>query len=319
MLNTISIHTVIPTHGRCELLQRTLESLASADKPAGFERVWVIENGPQSGALDTYERMRNHLPLAYRHLPQPGRSPALQHAIEAIGQGLIIFLDDDVRVNQGFFNAYVDAALQHGDTCFFGGPLLIDYEKPPYDWLLDHLPASAKGWRPSDPKNPIDDQHHFLGANFAVFAQRVQKIGGFNPALGTGTAGDPVGEEVDLQDRLIRDDCSPIYVPNAQVWHYVPPNRCSPAWALRRLERIWLTSQLQRPIPSHDGPLWWDVPRWMWRRLAVLRLKAWIANLIWDPRKRFEAQKVFYQWRGTIRGMQISRERNGSISSVGAK
>ncbi len=299
------LHCVIPTHGPPRLLRRTLESIALARRPDGFGQVWVIENGSDAGARAVCDRVGGGLPVEYRHIDAAGRSRALQFAVETLQGGLVVFFDDDVRVDENIFQAYAAAGTRHGEAGVYGGPLLIDYEQsPPPSWLLDHLPASAKGWEPENPDSPIGPGSHFLGANFGAYAQKILEVGGFNPALGTGTAGDPVGEEVDLQDRLLAAGGRGVYVPEAKVWHYVPADRCSPSWALRRLERTWLTAQLVDPQIS-QGPLLWGVPRWMWRRWLSLGFKALWANLTWDAQRRFEIKKVFYQWRGTMRGYKI--------------
>jgi hypothetical protein len=43
-----------------------------------------------------------------------------------------------------------------------------------------------------------------------------------------------VAEEIDMQIRLMENGLKSKYLHNALIWHYVPKNRCSPLWALRR-------------------------------------------------------------------------------------
>ena len=294
------MNVVICTHGRCELIGRTLDSLSKARRPEGFECVWVIENGSDSGTRNVCKRVAAHLPLEYIHLKEQGKSRALQYALDRIGNGLVVFTDDDVRVNEGIFQAYAQAAFEHGPDAFFGGPLQIDYQRPPPDWLLSSLPPSVTGWQLNDPDKTIK-KACFLGANYGAFVERINKAGGFKTHLGIGSQGNPIGEEFEIQDRLLAEGCRGVYVPDAVVWHYVPRERCTSRWTLRRHERIWFTSALMGQ-QKYTGRRLWNVPLWMWQRLVTLRLKAMAANCIPNAQKRFDVQKVYYQWRGTVRG-----------------
>lgn len=299
-----AIHLVICTHGRPRLLQRTLDSLARMERPANFARLWVVENGSDAGARKLCEKF-TALPTAYLRLDQPGKSRALQQAIERIARGLVVFTDDDVRVNREWLTAYAAAARRHGEHAFFGGPLLIDSDVSPPPWLREHLPPSVLGWQRSSADETVG-QACFLGANYAASAQRMLAVGGFRAELGVGGDGNPVGEEFDMQERLLAAGCRGVYVPQAQVWHYVPAKRCTPQWALERIERIWLTNGLMDG-KVHPGPRLFGAPRWMWRKLPALWLQALLANLGHDPRQRFERKKPFYQHRGYLRGLRRQR------------
>ncbi len=298
----IAIHVVIPTHGRQALLRRTLECLSQVDRPAGFARAWVVENGSDAGARQIAADMGDALPIQYVHLDEPGRSGAMQHAVEQIGEGFVVFTDDDVRVSPQFLTAYADAAAAHGERAVYGGPLSIDYEAPPPDWLLEHLPPSAAGWEPADPDAAID-RPCFLGANIGLFAQMLLAEGGFDPALGVGSAGNPVGEEFDLQKRLFEKDYGGVFVPGARVWHYVPRSRCTPGWALKRHERGWFTNG-KMDSTQYEGPHLAGAPRWMWRRLVALGVGACLASFSPDAHRRFEIKKDYHQHKGFMRGLR---------------
>lgn len=299
-IQSVQMNVVICTHGRCKLIGRTLESLSKARRPEGFDRVWVIENGSNSGTQGVCKRAATHLPLEYIHLKEQGKSRALQYTLDQIGSGLVVFTDDDVRVDEGVFQAYAKAAIEHGPNAFFGGPLRIDYQRPPPDWLLDNLPPSVTGWHLNDPDKTIKEAC-FLGANYGAFVERINKVGGFKAHLGIGSQGNPVGEEFEIQDRLLADGCQGIYVPDAVVWHYVPRERCTPRWTLRRHERIWFTAALSGKT-EYKGRRVLGVPGWMWQRLIVLKFRAIIASFSPNAQRRFDIRKGYYQWRGTVRG-----------------
>lgn len=293
-----SFHLVIATHGRPTLLARTLDSFAQVRRPDAFRELWIVENGSDAGARDVCKQFA-HLPLRYVNRPEPGRSRAMQWAIDQIETGLVLFSDDDVRFSADVLEAYVEAA--HNPRAVYGGPIRIDYETdPPPAWLKQYLPPSAVGWE-HDASQPID-KPCFLGANFAVFAEQVRALGGFRTDLGVGSAGNALGEEMDMQQRMLDAGFDAVYVPRAEIWHYVPADRCSPAWALGRIERQWYTNGLTDG-KTHEGARMCGAPRWMWRRLAGLALRAAFARAL-PAQRRFEIRKDYRQYKGYVRGVR---------------
>jgi glycosyltransferase involved in cell wall biosynthesis len=236
------VNTIIATHGRPELLERTLQSLSEAELPAGFEHVWVVENGSDAGARKICSEWADRLPLRYENIDRSGKSRALQYAMEKLKDGLAVFFDDDVRIHPSTLKGYAQAAERHGEECVFGGPVRIDYEVDPPQWLMNYLPRSARGWEYTPANtNPLSKEG-FLGFNYAVFVQQILEAGGFNCSIGpgalqAGTEGNPVGQETELQQRLFARGLEAIYVPEAIVWHWVPQKRCSPQWAIERAYR----------------------------------------------------------------------------------
>lgn len=300
------IHVVICTFGRATLLRRTLASLAEVRRPASFAQAWVIENGTNDGAEQICAEIEEStdLPLRYVHRPQKGKSRALQFALDEIGRGLVVFTDDDVRFDAGWLEAFAQAAAEHGENAFFGGPLLIDYEVgPPPQWLHPQLPCSALGWSLPDDHAPIT-KACFLGANYGGFVQRFQSVGGYKAHLGIGSRGNPVGEEFEIQDRLLADGARGVYLPDAKLWHWVPAERSSPRWTLERAERVWFTDALMGKTHHADGPRLAGVPRWMWRRLIARWLRKTLAALSPDAQKRHQQRMLYHQWRGTVRGLR---------------
>jgi glycosyltransferase involved in cell wall biosynthesis len=207
--NPVRFNVVIATHGRDTLLERTLRSLASASIPSGFECVFVVENGIVAGARAICDALGPALAIEYRHVERPGKGRAVQHALDEIGSGFVLFLDDDVRVGEALLTCYADELARSGPGCFLGGPLAIDYETEPPAWLHKHLPRSVTGWRLRSTSARLEGAARFLGANFGAFVEDVAAVGGFSMVLGpgaliAGAAGNPTGLELDLQDRLDR-------------------------------------------------------------------------------------------------------------------
>jgi hypothetical protein len=299
---------MIATHARPVLLARTLESLTRAMSREWVRAVWILENGSIGQVEALCRRFSDRLPIRYWSSPVSGKSRAQQAVLPDVGDDLLLFLDDDVRVGERIFDAYGEAASSAGEGHFFGGPLHIDYEVAPPAWLLRHLPLSVVGFTPFKSRKGSRDWE-FLGANFAAFANDVRRVGGFETDFGPGvlnpgSEGNPLGDEALLQKRLLAGGCKAIAVNDALVWHWVPRERCTPAWALHRAQRQAMTAVLRDPEkPSNSR----GVPRWLIKELATKLPNLVRSYVTIDAEQRFRRKVEFYSRLGHAQGYRLRR------------
>lgn len=316
---SIPVHIVIATYNRSDLLDRTLESLSQATLPPVFGCCYVVENGSDaaSGVIDRYQAM---MPLRYHRLTTSGKSQALDWAVAEIGHGLVIFLDDDMRVHPELIVHYTHAAQQCGPGHFFGGPVRIDYpDGAPPHWLKSYLPRSVTGWEPADPPSVEEIRFYFLGGNTAAFAEDVIAVGGFRKDLGPGamrpgTEGNPVGQEYEFQLRMAAAGMAPQYVRNAIAWHYVPSDRCTPEWALHRAYRQAYSTALidsARTRNNRFANVTYTVK--LLRRAAGRYVRALFANAFADEERKFYAKRRLQVVRGRLAG-HLAKHREAASS-----
>ena len=236
---------LIPTHDRMTLLRRLLDSLGQADRPASPIRTLVVENGGQSGSKQLVAGAASWLRAEYVHQPEPNKSAALNRAIESVGDDLLIFFDDDIRVSPEVLTAYELVGKQYGPGFFFGGPFRVDYESPPPAWLKPYLPPSARGVDLGPETREVE--RRFIGLNWAAFASDIRQCGGFDFRFGPGSPTGSSGDEITMQKALQGRGARAIYTPDAVVWHYVPARRCSPEWALQRAYNKGIARALRKP------------------------------------------------------------------------
>lgn len=226
---------LIPTHGRPTLLDRSLRSLTACRLPARYRETVVVENGSRAGAEAVVaEVAREHpvLRLRYMHVKRANKSHALNEALATVGNGLVVFFDDDVRLDPGVLEAYAEAAERHPRNAFFGGPTDVDYELQPPEWLIPFFPPSARGV--SYDSNGLE---LYLGFNWAAYADELLALGGFNPDFGPGSPTGATGQEGEMHLRLMEAGFAQCDVPDALVWHYVPHERSTKGWLCRRTYR----------------------------------------------------------------------------------
>ena len=139
------LHIVIATRGRAGLLERTLRSLEKCEPVSVFGQTLVVENGERSGAEDVVRRAAAPLQARYLFHPEANKSAALNAALHELQDGLVVFLDDDVRVGEGLLRAYAAAASGVTQGVFFGGPVHAEYQVQPASWLLPSCPPPRGG------------------------------------------------------------------------------------------------------------------------------------------------------------------------------
>lgn len=233
----ILINAVIATCSRPDSLKKTLEQLARVYLPSNFDKLVVVENGPVMGVQDILSQFPS-LPSLYLHEPAANKSIALNHAIEALkGNPLLVFFDDDVLVDLGCLAAYAEAVQKLPERGFFGGPTRAVYEKAPPDWLLNLLPASAKGLNYHEHLGFTYDNITFLGFNWACYRALLLEAGGFDPRFGPGSPTRATGQESQMQARLKEIGVPGYYVPKAVVNHCVTSEMIKVKWVLHRAFR----------------------------------------------------------------------------------
>ena len=294
---------IIPTHGRPDLLERTLASISHCCLPPAVQCVRVVENGGQHGAEHCVRRFAGAFPTEYLYFPKGNKSAALNYAMRDLDDEFVVFFDDDVRVAPETLIAYAECLDSKDDKRFFGGPFGCDYDHPPPEWLARFLPVSARGWTSPDGRGFARDLA-FIGFNWAAYARHIKAVGGFDPRVGPGGEAGASGQESNMQVRLQAAGFEPRYVADAMVWHYVPESRCSPEWAIRRILRQGVYSGLHTSTPSRIP---FGVPPWILRRL-LRRTGVFLGSRFSrDPERRFRAHFSLTETWGEIRGMMQRR------------
>jgi GT2 family glycosyltransferase len=277
---------IIPTHKRGALFRRLLQGLEQAALPAGIE-IHVIENGPRTGVAALCETSSLAGCLRYAYLAKGCKSTALNHAVEATTADLLIFFDDDIAVPPTIVETYTAAANRYGEGYFFGGPLIAESEIPCPAELAPYLPLSAKGWYPSAHETvvPRQDFAYFFGANWAVFRGDLAKAGLFREELGiTASPYSPLGEENEIQERLLAASVKPVYLPDAVIRHPVPRECYTTGWTWRRRFRLGVTDWTRRQSieQAHCRRLL-GVPAWLLRAAAEQKIKAALSDVCGMP------------------------------------
>lgn len=178
---------IVPTRDRAAYLEAALASLAPQARDAQAE-VLVVDDGDQEAVRQLAQRFAARY---LSHREPRGLNAARNTAIAAAASDLLVFVDDDVVVHEGWLAALVDAARSFPDHDVFGGPIHARLEGSRLAFCgREGPPITALDLGPSD-----REAEFAWGANFSVRRGALERIGEFDAAL------DLYGDEEDWQRR----------------------------------------------------------------------------------------------------------------------
>jgi glycosyltransferase involved in cell wall biosynthesis len=248
---TPTVTVLIATHDRAALLERTLQYLNEARRPAGWDvEVLVAANACSDRThelLDDYRHKASSgatdagmLPLRWIVEPRAGKSHALNLAIGAVTSDLVAFVDDDHRIDPAYLEQACRAAVEFPDVDIFCGRILPDWDGTEPAWVHDNgryrvfplpIPRYDLGEQriasPQDTATPG-------GGNWVLRGNLLSRIGTFSAEYGPVGRGLEGSEDKEWIWRAIRAGARVLYVPEIVQYHYVDPERLTLRYLARK-------------------------------------------------------------------------------------
>jgi glucosyl-dolichyl phosphate glucuronosyltransferase len=298
------ISVIIATFNRAALLVETLDALVRQEPPPGGFEVVVADNGPTDGTPDVARDAAARLPVVYLRVETPGKSFAVNAAIQRARGDLLVFTDDDVLVSPGWLAAWVRAFDETGAD-FGAGRVLPRWETPPPAWMSPAL-YGVLALPDSGTVRLVGEQlpQHgvmTIGANMAVRRASLERVGGWRTDLGKLRGTLRTGEDHEFYLRLVAAGCRGVYEPGAVVRHFVPASRLQ-----RSYFREWFAgngatvARLEAEYPTSPRRLL-RVPRYLWRDAARHAWALARATATFDAATRFAASVRLLWFAGFVR------------------
>ena len=259
MLATVAICT----WNRAKLLDQTLASLTHVRVPAGVEwEILVVNNNSPDDTERILNGYRDRLPLRrFLELAQ-GLSHARNRAIHESRGEHILWLDDDVIVEEHWLESHIAAADAFPDAVVFAGVIEPLFAVPPPPEFATWMPqiGSAFAARQFGPEvRPLRPGEAPYGANFAVRAA-IQRRFRFDARVGR-VGGSWVGDEESLMlDAIWRAGYSGVWVGTARVQHCMPAERAN--WNYIWNWRAGVGQSSARRAGVEAVPTLAGLPRW---------------------------------------------------------
>lgn len=204
MPRTPTASIVIPTRRRASYLDVALASIVPQAVAADAE-VLVVSDGPD---LPTEAVAWRHRVRRMELPPDSGANTARNAGVAAADAELIVFVDDDVEVEEGWLAALLEAARAEPGYDVFGGPIIPRLERALRACGRETAPITSLDCGEHDREVPV-----VWSANMAVRTTALERVGPFDPSL-RGR-----GEEEEWQLRLREGGGRIRYVAGASLIH----------------------------------------------------------------------------------------------------
>ena len=217
---------MVATRERPGSLSACLDSLARLEYP-DYEVV-VIDNDPATD--DTAKLVRHSAESRIRYARENRRGLAAAHnrGLQLAEGSIVAFTDDDVIVDRHWLTEVARAFQADTDVACVTGLIMPAELQTPAQVLLEAHGHFSKGFdqrvldlgahRPADPLFPFTAGQLGSGANMSFDRDTLRKLGGFDPAIGTGTLARG-GDDLAAFFAVIASGHRLVYQPSALVWH----------------------------------------------------------------------------------------------------
>jgi len=283
-----SVTVVIITWNRAASLAETLETLHGLRVPDGVRwECLIVDNNCTDNTGEVVASFEGRLPIRRLVEATQGVSAARNRALREARGDLILWLDDDIHVEAGWLEAYVEAANAWPRAAYFGGRIEPRYLCEPPEWARPNTETlqGLLGVRDFGPTaRPFPEGEGPYGANMALRRCLFERWT-FDERLGHRGTSRVLGEESDLFARARQQGLEGIWVPAARVTHGIPPERLT-SDGVRHHFRAYGRALALRGDRQRTWIL--DYPRWLCRsycmltrsRIALMQLTG---NTSWVP------------------------------------
>lgn len=224
--STQPVTVVIATRGRPASLARCVRAVLAGDHPD--VTVLVVDNDPVDDRTAAAVRAVGDHRVRYIREPRRGASVGRNRGLREATTPIVAFTDDDTEPDRAWASRIAGAFAADPALACVSGPVLAARLGTVEELAAD----AALGWNtgfsprrftladpPADsPIFPFSPGLFGIGANLAVRAATARAVGGFDEALGPGTAS-RAAEDCEFLVRMVLAGHVLGFEPGAFVWH----------------------------------------------------------------------------------------------------
>jgi len=263
-------------------------------------KVLVVDNNSKDKTRGVVESFISRFPgrFEYAFEPHPGKSHALNLAIQKACAGILAFMDDDVQVEPDWLDR-LTRVFDNPTYCGSGGRILPERGCTLPDWLhcsekysLAPLAMFDLGPDPGELREPP------FGTNMAFRRDVFARFGDFRRDLGPQPGSEIRSEDTEFGLRVLRGGGRLWYEPAAVVYHAVPSHRVSESYFLK-----WWFDKGRADIREFGSETeqhlsLFGVPLVLFRRLVVWAVR-WALSLA--PARRFDCKTKVWWLAGKVK------------------
>lgn len=228
MNNLPSITIAICTYNRADYLRDTLHDLSIQSADSTDFEILVVNNNSTDHTFNVCEEFVNKHPDLNIHTvieSNQGLSFARNRCVKEASSNYILYIDDDVHLENTFVETALGYIKKHPDTNCVGGRIFVSFDGEDPAWIPGEL-MPMFGLHDLGEENRQYPATNFpRGGNMMIQKEVFKKYGGFDTNLGrTGT--ELLGsEEKEFFERIRKNDVQLHYVGELKLWHRIGPAR----------------------------------------------------------------------------------------------
>ena len=219
---------ILCTYNRERYIYNVLQSIAAGG--FGDYEIVLVNNNSTDGTESECQRFaKDHPEVAMRYCveKQQGLSYARNRGIMESQGEVLVYVDDDAVVNREYLQTYADFFNRNKEAVAAGGPITPRYdgcEEP--SWMSHYTRQLVTGELNLGTREREFPKGAFPGGGNAAYRKSVfDEVGLFNVELGRKGNSLIGAEEKDLFDKMTSRGMKFYYLPNAILYHLIPPKK----------------------------------------------------------------------------------------------
>ena len=223
------ISVILCTYNRDKYIYNVLKSVAENDYPHDQYEIVLVNNNSTDGTENECRRFQTDYPdIRFRYFLETnqGLSYARNCGIRNAQGDLLVYVDDDATVNPEYLRTSSDFFTHHPEAVAAGGPILPVYETEEPEWMTHYTRQLITGKLFLGNNQREFPRGAFPGGGNACYRKSVfDTVGLFNVELGRKGNSLIGAEEKDLFDKMTTHGMHFYYLPNAILYHIIPPHK----------------------------------------------------------------------------------------------
>ena len=231
------LSVILCTYNRDKYIYNVLRSIADNDYPHNLYEIVLVNNNSTDNTQAECQHFQADYPdITFRYLVEPsqGLSYARNCGITNALGDLLVYVDDDATVNPQYLRTYADFFQHNPDAVAAGGPILPVYETQEPSWMSHYTRQLITGKLYLGSHQREFPRGAFPGGGNACYRKTVfDAVGLFNVQLGRKGNSLIGAEEKDLFDKMTTRGMHFYYLPDAILYHIIPPHKLTPDYFQR--------------------------------------------------------------------------------------
>ncbi|MEX2435865.1 MAG: glycosyltransferase [Balneolaceae bacterium] len=240
---------IICTYNRADYLDDSLASMLAGNTPVKPIEILVVNNNSTDETGEVINRYINHGKpnITVRSVieSKQGLSHARNRGIREAEAPVIIFVDDDIRADTNYINAWLQFFYDYPDVRAAGGKIHVQFDDPRPEWMSQFLLPLLGHHDYGNSIKPYRKTNYPFGGNMAFKKEIFDRFGLFDTGLGRIGKDLKASEEKEFFQRLKKDEIEIYYLPEATLYHRVGTSRLTREYIRRQAVGLGQSLALQ--------------------------------------------------------------------------